>query len=83
MLFLSKRKNGNYYIYYLNEVGKRACISTKSKLKNEALKFLSNFKSQLEERKVNKVFPISLEKFFFEYLKYSEGIHTYKSAQTN
>jgi len=82
MLFLSKRKNGNYYIYYLNEVGKRACISTKCKLKNEALKFLSNFKNQLEERKVNKVFPISLAKFFFEYLKYSESIHTYKSTQT-
>ena len=82
MLFLSKRKNGNYYIYYLNEVGKRACISTKCKLKNEALKFLTNFKNQLEERKANKVIPIGLEKFFFEYLKYSEGVHTYKSTQT-
>jgi len=82
MLFLSKRKNGIYYIYYLNEVGKRACVSTRAKRKNEALKFLANFKNQLEERKANKVIPISLEKFFFEYLKYSESIHTTKSTQT-
>ena len=82
MLLLSKRKNGFYYVYYLNELGKRACISTKSKRKNEALKFLVNFKNQLEERKANKVIPIKLERFFFEYLKYSESIHTTKSTQT-
>jgi integrase/recombinase XerD len=82
MLFLSKRKNGFYYVYYLNEFSKRASISTRSKRKNEALKFLADFKNQLEERKANKVIPISLEKFFFEYLKYSESIHTTKSTQT-
>jgi len=82
MLFLSKRKNGIYYVYYLNEAEKRACISTKRKKKNEALKFLADFKNQLDNRKANKVIPISLEKFFFEYLKYSEGIHTTKSTQT-
>ena len=82
MLFLSKRKNGIYYVFYLKEAEKRACISTKRKKKNEAIKFLADFKNQLDNRKANKVIPISLEKFFFEYLKYSEGIHTTKSTQT-
>ena len=82
MLFLSKRKNGIYYVFYLNEAERRACISTKKKKKNEALTFLADFKNQLDKRKANKVIPISLEKFFFEYLKYSEGIHTTKSTQT-
>jgi hypothetical protein len=49
-MFLSKRPNGNYYIYYERN-GKRTCISTKSKYKSEALKFLSHFDKEIKERK--------------------------------
>ena len=42
-LYLSKHKNGYYYIYYIDLNGKRKSITTKTKVKSEALKALSNF----------------------------------------
>jgi len=83
MLFLSKRNNGYYYIYYLNEFEKRASISTRCKKKNEALKYLSDFKNQLILRKEKKVIPIALNKLFFEYLNYSEAVHSKNTLLTN
>lgn len=81
-MFLSKRPSGIYYIYYKDARGKRQAISTKSKLKREALKFLTNFRSELEERANKKIIPITLSKFRFEFLKHSEAIHTPKTTKT-
>ena len=81
-MFLSKRPNGIYYLYYNDNIGKRYCVSTKSKLKREALKFLTNFRVELEERASRKIFPITLNKFRFEFLKHSEAIHTPKTTKT-
>jgi site-specific recombinase XerD len=81
-MFLSKRPNGIYYLYYKNNKGKRYCVSTKSKLKREALKFLTNFQSELEERVSRKIIPITLSKFRFEFLKHSEAIHTSNTTTT-
>lgn len=75
-MILSKRSNGYYYVYFLQATGKRTCISTKTKIKAEALKFLSNFEKEAEERKRAKAASISLEDFKNEYLAYSKGIHT-------
>jgi len=45
-MFLSKRQNGFYYLFFLDEnTGKRKMISCKTKYKPEAMKFLSNFTS--------------------------------------
>lgn len=81
-MFLSKRPSGIYYIYYEDSNGKRQAISTKSKLKSEALKFLTNFKSEILERTSRKTIPITLDKFQFEFLKHSEAIHTPKTTKT-
>ena len=75
-MFLSKRSNGFYYIFYDNLNRKKTCISCKTKLKSEALKFLSNFQSEIKSRIASKVIPIDIKTFQFEYLKYSESIHS-------
>jgi len=42
-MYLSKHKNGVYYVFYDQPNGKRTCASTGEKMKFDALKFLSNF----------------------------------------
>jgi hypothetical protein len=81
-MFLSKRPSGIYYIYYEDSKGNRQAISTKCRLKSAALKFLTNFKTELEERASRKIIPITLSKFRFEFLKHSEAIHTPKTTKT-
>ena len=81
-MFLSKRPSGIYYLYYKDSNGRRFCISTKCKLKSEALRFLTNFKSEILERTSRKTIPITLDKFQFEFLKHSEAIHTPKTTKT-
>ena len=81
-MFLSKRPSGIYYIYYRDAKGKRQAISTKSKLKREALKFLTHFREEVEERARRKIIPITLSKFRFEFLKHSEAIHSPKTTKT-
>jgi len=80
-MFLSKRKNGYWYIFYQNSNQKMTCISTKSKIKRDALLFLSNFRVELKQREANKVIPITISKFCFNFLKYSESVHTNKTTK--
>lgn len=75
-MYLSKRKNGVYYVFYNQPNGKRTCVSTGEKIKFEALKFLSNFETELKLRRKNKILPITLKDFTFEFLTYSETIHS-------
>lgn len=81
-MYLSKRSNGRYYIFYPQQNGKLTCISTRTKLKVEALKFLSNFQNELTKREKQKTIPISLSDFFREVLMYSESIHSPKHTET-
>ncbi|MFC2135323.1 tyrosine-type recombinase/integrase [Bacteroidota bacterium] len=81
-MYLSKRSNGRYYIFYPQRNGKMTCISTKTKSKKEAIKFLTEFKTILKERNANQTIPIELKDFFFEFLKYSESIHSPKHTET-
>jgi len=78
-MFLSKRFNGKYYIFYDQINGKRTCISTKVKNKSDALKFLSEFQNNLRLASESKVIPIDLKSFSFEYQKFSEKFHTSKT----
>lgn len=79
-MFLSKRKNGKYYIFYEGSNGKRTCISTKTKYKSEAVKFLSEFSEKLKQAEKRKYTEITLQDFRFEYLKYSESYHTWRTT---
>ena len=78
-MYLSKRNNGFYYIYYYQPSGKRTCISTKTRLKNEAVKFLSNFKEEIEQKRIDKLRPVSLKEYCNQFLNYSKNIHTIKT----
>lgn len=76
-MFLSKRPNGVYYLYYTKQNGKRTSVSTKTKLKSEANKFLISFSGNLKKVKEKSVLPISLKSFTDEFEKHSEVVHTY------
>ncbi len=81
-MFLSKHKNGYYYLYYIDANRKRKNISTKSKTKSEANKFLSKFSLELKDRLERKTIPINFKKMIFEFLKYSESVHSYNHTIT-
>ena len=78
-MFLAKRK-GIYQIYYTGSNGKRTSVSTKTKYKSEAFKFLSEFSTTLTEDKKRGFVAISLKDFRFEYLKHSESYHTWRTT---
>jgi integrase len=78
-MFLSKRPNGYYYVFYEDTKGKRNCISTKSKNKSDALKFLSEFQHNLKNDSANALIKIDLKTFAFNYLKFSEKFHSTKT----
>ena len=79
MFCLSKRSNGFFYVYYNSTSGKRTCISTKTKYKAEAIKFLSDFKDEIKKRNESKIDSISLNDFISEFISYSNTIHTAKT----
>ncbi|MHB9012514.1 MAG: tyrosine-type recombinase/integrase [Ignavibacteriaceae bacterium] len=80
-MFLSKRK-GIYQIYYEGSNGKRTSVSTKTKYKSEALNYLSEFSNKIKEDNRKGFISISLKDFRFEYLKYSESYHTWRTTLT-
>jgi len=76
---LSKRSNGYYYVYYLQPNGKRTSISTATKIKAEALKFLANFQKELEERKFQKLKSILLQELINDFFQFSLTVHKPKT----
>ena len=80
MFCLSKRSNGFYYVFYDTPSGKRTCISSKTKYKVEANRFLSNFKEEIKKRNERKFISLSLSQFTSEFLIYSQTIHTPKTT---
>ena len=73
-MFLFKR-NGIYYLDILDDSnGKRIRISTRSRIKSEALKFYKNF--NLEQIQKVKRKRITLSEFRDEYINYSKAIHS-------
>ena len=80
-MVLSKRSNGRYYIFYFQSNGKRTCVSTGTKVKAEALKFLSNFEKKIEIKRANPINEITLKKFQLEFLKHSESVHSYNHTK--
>jgi hypothetical protein len=63
-MFLSKRHpHGFYYLFFSDDLGKRRGLSTRCKLKSDALKFLQNFREADHQRKLN-LFRVSLPLIF-------------------
>lgn len=77
-MYMSKHKSGVYYIYF-NSDGRRRKISTKARIKSDALKFLSTFRQELERRNQPKATPITIQRFSFEFRRQFEPGHSDKS----
>lgn len=75
-MFLSKRSNGIFYVWYTDSHGRKLKRSTKAKTKSEALKFLQRFKIELEEVRHPTPKNISFKTLVDEFLSYSAGVHT-------
>ncbi len=70
-MYLSKRTNGFYYLCYLNSTCKWQRISTKTKNKIDAKKFLKEFEGQQSS-----IYPhLTLSQFFEKFLEYSKIHH--------
>lgn len=81
-MFLSKRSNENYYLFYNQSNGKRTCVSTKTSNKSKALEFLHTFKMKTDEEIKRGIKQITLKKYVFEFLKYSESVHSWNTTKT-
>jgi integrase len=62
-MFLSKTRSGIYYLYYTDNNGRRQKRSTKARHKSEALKFLTTFKIEREEKRKPILFSALVAKF--------------------
>lgn len=81
-MFLSKR-GAVYYLWYEDpESGKRCKVTTGTKSKTEAYKFLREFDSARKEKK-NKSRRYMLSEFQTEYLAYAQSIHTANTYQSD
>jgi site-specific recombinase XerD len=70
-MFLSKHKNGIYYVHYTDDItGKRNAISTKEKYKPEAIKYLSDFKNNLKNKSKEKLKVHYLSELKTEVMQY-------------
>jgi len=67
-MFLTKSKKSPYYQLLYEVKGKRTTVSTKTKNKSEAIKFLQKFK--VEEKQKDKIQKIFLSDFRVEYTEY-------------
>jgi len=79
-LYLSKHKNGYYYIYYNDDNGKRQSITTKTKIKTEAHKVLSNFDELIKIKNAADPKQLTLKQFKWKFLKHSESYHSWKTT---
>ena len=79
-LFISKHKNGYYCIYYNDEKGKRQSITTKTKIKSEVLKALSNFDQLISSKKNVVAEELTFKQFRWKFLKHSESYHSWKTT---
>jgi site-specific recombinase XerD len=80
-MFLSKRSNGVYYLWFWDESGKRSKVSTKTHSKPEAQRFLSEFIQKGKEQK-SRQSTILLSQFQAEFLTYSTSNHSPKTTRS-
>ncbi len=80
-VFLSKRSHGVYYLYYLDDLGKRHKVSTHCKRKSDALKFIQQYKLS-EGQKKAKLQRVLLSQFGESFLSHSRNIHRPKTQES-
>lgn len=69
-MFISKRKNGYYYLFVKDDLtSKRIMVSCKTKKKSEALKFLNQYDNSLHSKSNNKIL-LSVFQLQAEVMKY-------------
>ena len=79
-LYLSKHKNGYYYICYRGVNGKRQSITTKTRVKSEALNALSRFDELIKTKFKEDPKQLNLKQFRWKFLKHSESYHSWKTT---
>ena len=79
-MFLSKRSNGIYYLWYNDDFGHKRKVSTRARRKSEALKFLQSFRES-ENRRANCLNRTLLSDFTEEFLAYSKDVHRPKTQE--
>lgn len=75
-MFLSRRSNGYFYIFYQQANRKFTSRSTGTKIKSEALKALVSF-----EKNYVPFSEILLKEFISIYLRHSEAVHKWKTTK--
>lgn len=78
-MYISKRKSGIFHLFYQQENGKLTSVSTGTKLKSEALKFLTGFKEELKKK--NTPVKITLKDYTENFMQYSNAVHTLKTQK--
>jgi integrase len=78
-MYLCKRSNGIYYVWFTDEYGRKQKISTRSKVKSDALNFLQGVKEGQRNQKLSR---ISLSRFTAEFLHYSASVHRPNTQDT-
>gem|GEM_PF-1861748 len=75
-MFLSRRSNGVYYLWFDDELGRRHKVPTRCTLKTDALKFIQQFKQAEKQKKINRVL---LSQFTETFLPYSKNVHSHST----
>jgi site-specific recombinase XerD len=81
-VFLSRRSNGIYYLWFEDELGRRQKITTRTRLKSEAFVFLRRFKQESHKRTVRQR-NLLLSEFVATFVVHSAAIHTPKTLESN
>jgi integrase len=71
-MFISKSSSGYYYVWFMDQRGKRKKVSTRCKRKGDAFRFLQHFREEEYER-IQKTKRILLSSFAQEYLQYAKS----------
>lgn len=74
-MFITRRKNGYYYIVFKREDGKRTTVSTQSKTLTDATKFLMKYQGKNSGQKDYLFKNTSVREFAVEFIRYSEIAH--------
>jgi len=70
-MFLHRRENGYWYLWYQDTNGRKRKVSTKRRYKGEALQFAKEFVATSTKRQ-----SITIGDYISEYLNYSSAVHT-------
>ncbi|HEY6190862.1 MAG TPA: tyrosine-type recombinase/integrase [Bacteroidota bacterium] len=78
-MFLSKRSNGVYYLWYTDDLGKKHKVTTGERLKSGALNFLQQFRQQQAESAKRWNHKL-LSEFIQDFLPYAEGNYSHRTV---